>query len=248
MEKILKTTVDYRIKEGYEFRFGDYISGGFEIFQKEWLKFVLYGVVSMLIIGISSLTIIGLPFVIFPTMLGFSVAAEKVENGEELQFKDFFGAFKNIGQHFIVGLIYAVGYSILFIPYFFFVFGLMSGAMEESPIFGLFFGGYIFMVMLFALAMYLLQVLLFFTPFLIHFGDYSAVEAIKASINLTKKNFWWQVLFVFTVGIISSIGQYACLVGMFATFPIAALAGYSLVKKELMTKGYEEIDEIGIHI
>ena len=87
-----------------------------------------------------------------------------------------------------------------------------------------------------------------FRTFLIHFGDYTAIDAIKASIGLAKQNFWWLLLFVFTIGVLSSIGQYACIIGVFATMPIAALSAYSLVKKELMNENHQEIDEIGSHI
>lgn len=248
MTKILKTTVENKINHGYEFRFGDYITGGFEIFQKEWFNFTLYGIVSTFIIGLSSFTLIGLPLLVFPTLLGFSVAADKVENGEKLNFSDFFGAFKNIGQHFIVGLVYALGYLIIFIPYFFLVFGGVFSLFDDSSLFAIFLGSYMFVVIILVLALYLAQVLLFFTPFLIHYGNYSAVEAIKTSVNLSKKNFWWQLLFVIVIGIISGIGQYACIIGIFVSIPIAALMGYSLVKKELMTENKNEIDEIGSHI
>ncbi len=248
MGRILKSTVENKIKAGYEFRFGDYISEGFEIFKKEWVNFFLYAIVSSILLGIASITIIGVAFVLFPITLGFAVVADKISEGESIQFSDFFGAFKNIGQHFIVGLIYFLGYAMIIVPYVLIILGASSGFMENSPLFGFFFGGYMLLVMFFVVLLFLMQVLLFFAPFLIHFGDYTAIDAIKASIGLAKQNFWWLLLFVFTIGILSSIGQYACIIGVFATMPIAALSAYSLVKKELMKENHHEIDEIGSHI
>src|SRR5690625_483698 len=98
MGRILKSTVENKIKAGYEFRFGDYISEGFEIFKKEWVNFFLYAIVSSILLGIASITIIGVAFVLFPITLGFAVVADKISEGESIQFSDFFGAFKNIDR------------------------------------------------------------------------------------------------------------------------------------------------------
>lgn len=250
MGRILESTVENKIKKGYEFRFGDYISEGFEIFKKEWVNFFLYAMVSSILIGIASITIIGPAFVLFPITLGFAVVADKISEGESIQFSDFFGAFKNFGQHFIVGLIYFLAYAMIIVPYVLIILVASSSSsfIEDSPLFGFFFGGYMFLVMFFIVLLFLMQVLLFFSPFLIHFGDYSAIDAIKASIGLAKQNFWWLLLFVLTIGVISSIGYYACIIGVFVTMPIGALSAYSLVKKELMNDNHQEIDKIGSHI
>ena len=65
MGRILKSTVENKIKKGYEFRFGDYISEGFEIFKKEWVNFFLYAIVSSILLGIASITIIGVALYYF---------------------------------------------------------------------------------------------------------------------------------------------------------------------------------------
>ena len=242
MNTILPGTVNDRIQNGYKFDFGNYLSEGFAIFQKEWLLFSLYGLVASLILIASFFTVIGFAFLFYPTMLGFSVAADKVENGESLQFNDFFGAYKNFSRHFLLGIIVVASYILLAIPYIFLIYYSSQPGGGESAVAML-------LAMLFlglmVLGIYFLQVVLFFAPYLIHYGNYSATDAIKKSYALSMKNFWWMLLFVFVVGIIGGIGQYACLIGMFATMAAGFLMNYSLVKSVLLSTDASEIDQIG---
>lgn len=243
MERIQRTTVEDRIQNGYRFELGEYLSNGFKIFSKEWLMFSLYGLVSTFILMFSFLTIIGFALLFYPTMLGFAVAAEKVEKGEKLKFGDFFGAFKNFGEFFILGMILMACIILLFVPYFSLIFILMENPDSTMAVFGMI-GSMLFMMVM-IVGIYFVQIALFFAPYLIHFGNYSAKEAIGTSFKLAKKNFWWFLLFVFVVGMISSLGQYLCLVGMFASMAVGMLMNYSLVKKVLMDEDFNEIDEIG---
>lgn len=243
MERIQRTTVENRIQNGYQFEFSEYLSYGFKIFSKEWLMFSLYGLVSTFILIFSFFTLIGFALLFYPTMLGFAVAAEKVEKGEKLEFGDFFGAFKNFGEYFILGIMLIVFIILLFVPYFASIFILMENPDSTMAVFGMI-GSMLFM-MLMIVGIYFLQIALFFAPYLIHFGNYSAKEAIGTSYKLAKKNFWWFLLFVFVVGLISGVGQYVCLVGMFASMAVGMLMNYSVVKKVLMDEGFNEIDEIG---
>lgn len=244
MATISKSTVEARIQSGYAFNLGQYLTEGFQIFQKEWLKFSLYGLVSTLLILLAGMTLIGLPLVIYPIFLGYAIAADKVNKGEALEFNTFFEGFKNMGQHFIVAMLFFVAYLLMYVILLAFMFtsGFEEG-MEGFQVLGIF--GLFGTIGLFVLLIYALQVLLVFAPFLIHYGGFSAKEAIQMSIALAKKNFWWLLLFNFLVGIISGLGQYLCLIGLFASIPIAALIGYSMVKNILFTAEYEEIDEIG---
>lgn len=242
MNTILKTTVNERINNGYKFELGTYISEGFAIFQKEWILFCLYGLVSLVLLVGSFFTIFGFAFLLFPTMLGFSCAADKVGRGETLQFNDFFGGYKNFSRHFVVGLLVLAAYVLLFVPYIFLIFFATQPDTEDPtlPMLLAFLS-----LGLMIIGVYFLQVVLFFTPYLIHYGDYSAGEAMKKSYALAMKNFWWMLLFVFVVGIITGIGQYICLVGMFATVPVGFLINYALVKNVLLSSDASEIDEIG---
>lgn len=243
MNKIDSLTVESRIKDGYNFDFGKYISDGFNIFSKEWLMFSLYALVSTILLTISLFTVVGFVLILYPTMLGFSVAAEKVERGVPIEFNDFFGAFKNLGKYAVLGLIVLGCLALLIGIYLLFIFVMVeSPSSEPNPI--LMLGVMMFFFVAIA-GYYALQVLMIFTPYLIHYGNYSAGEAIKKSFAIAKKKFWWLLLFVFVVGVIASLGQYACLIGMFPSMAAAALMQYAMAKDVLMSAEHSEIDQIG---
>lgn len=244
MANLDRLTVEERIRNGYTFDFGKYMNEGFKIFGKEWLMFSLYGLVATLILFFSLFTIVGFIFLLYPTILGFSVAADKVMKGETLRFNDFFGAYKNFGSHAVLGLIFIFLYGMMIGPYMFIVFFFMeTNYPSETDLIGMGIGVIIMLVMM--VVLYVMNIFLFFAPYLIHYGNYSSGEAIKKSFALSRKNFWWILLLIIVTGFIAGLGQYACIIGMFATFPIAFLINYSLVREVLLTGEYSEIDQIG---
>ncbi len=247
MNKIEVATVNQKIENGYGFDFGKYITEGFEIFKKEWLLFSLYGLVSMVLMLLSFLTIIGGLFFTFPLLLGYSVAAQKVERGEALEFKDFFGAFKNYNQHFLLTLCLFVVFFVLYIPFILlFVTAGMGSEYGNSPSMGAVMG--ILMMLyyvIFYVALFFVQGSIVFAPYLIHYGGYSATDAIKSSYKLFKKQWLMILLFIFVIGMLSSVGYFACLIGIFASMAAGTLMQYAMVKDVLMQSSYSEIDQIG---
>lgn len=245
MPKIDKLRVDEVIRDGYGFELGDYISSGFNEFKKEWLLYSLYGLVAVIIMILSLATIVGFIFLFYPTMLGFAVASDKRNETGVLNFSDFFGAFKNFGSYAVVGLLVFAAYLLIYVPMFALL-GFSGFFMDEQPELGVIsmFGSMIF-VFLGILLVYFVMIGLFFAPFLIHYGGYSGTEAVRASFKLAFKNFWWLLLFLIITGVIGSIGQYLCLVGLFASLAAASLMNYAMVKRVLMSDGFSEIDEIG---
>ena len=62
--------------------------------------------------------------------------------------------------------------------------------------------------------------LLIFTFPLIVERNMGVIDAMKASIQVTKPHLLQFVLFAFVVQIIASLGSYACVVGLLATYPL----------------------------
>jgi len=247
MNRIEVATVNQKIESGYDFDFGKYITEGFEVFKKEWVLFSLYGLVSMILMMLSFLTIVGGLFMTFPLLLGYSVAAEKVERGETLEFKDFFGAFKNYNRHFLLTLCIFIVVFVLYIPFILlFITTSAHSDFGNSPAMGATMGIFMmFYYLFFYVAIFFVQGSLIFAPYLIHYGGFSTTDAIKSSYKLFKKQWIMILLFVFVVGMISSIGYMACLVGVFATLACGTLMQYAMVKNILMQTSYSEIDQIG---
>ncbi len=245
MLKIERATVEAKIQNGYNFDFGKYISDGFNIFSKEWLLFSLYGLISFLIILFSVVTVFGALFFVMPAMLGFSVAAEKVERGERLEFNDFFGAFKNFGNYAVLMLIIIAIVMLVYIPVIgFFVMLEQAQGIDRNPLIALL--GVFYYLFMYAV-MYILQSAVIFAPYLIHYGNYSGYDAFKESIKLFRKQFWWILLFLFVLGMISSVGYFVCLIGVFASIAAGSVMSYAMVKDILMNPEHSEIDQIGSH-
>lgn len=247
MSRIEVATVNQKIENGYNFDFGKYITDGFEIFKKEWLLFSLYGLVSSLLMMLSFLTVVGAFFWMFPLLLGYSVAAEKVERGEQLEFKDFFGAFKNYDKHAMLTLCLFAFFIVLYIPIILFlVFIEMNSGYGDANAVGAIAGIFmIFYYLIFYVGLFFVQGSMIFAPYLIHYGGFSGVDAIKTSYKLFKKQMMMILLFVFVIGMLSAIGYFACLIGVFASMAAGTLMQYAMVKDILMQSTYSEIDQIG---
>ncbi len=62
--------------------------------------------------------------------------------------------------------------------------------------------------------------LLFFTLPLIVERRMGVIDAMKLSFETTRPNMWMFMLFAFVVGLMASLGQLACYVGLLVTYPL----------------------------
>lgn len=247
-------TLDYQkleraSQQKFNFNIGDYINRAYQIFSKEWVNFVFYSFVMIGILIFSMITIIGPYLLMYPLIMGYFVVAEKIENNEQVSFNDFFGGMKNYGQYFVFMLIQALCSLLLIIPFIVWAISLgvfsntLSGDISEGAG-ALFASSILILIPFFILGSIAIQVFTFLTPFLIHYGNLSAIEAFKLSIQIGKKNFWYILLFIVVNSFISSLGVIACYVGLLVTIPIAYLMIYSMVN-DLLLDTKTELDTIG---
>lgn len=251
MTTINKTAIDEKIRDGYKFDFEKYISDGFNLCSKEWFLFSLYTLVYFILIYLASLTIIGGILLSYPLMLGFVVGAEKVNNGESLGFGDFFGGFKNFWNLVLLTLIIYAVIIILVVPLVvvmvFTVESIESASYGyNGPSTGLILFTFVYGLFAIVAGLYL-AVSMVFSPYLIHYGDYSAGEALRTSFALSKKNFWKILIFLILCYFIAMIGYFACGIGMLFTLAAALCMHYPMVKDILLSDYSNEIDEIGQH-
>ena len=117
---------------------------------------------------------------------------------------------------------------------------LNEGLLLGTTLFGMFY-------MLFAIALlFVLQACMFLVPYLIHYGNMSAIDAMKTSYAIVKNNFWWFVLFAIVVSLVSSLGMVACYIGAIASYPLGYMMVYFMLKDMLLTdEGNTEIDRLG---
>src|SRR5690606_11022251 len=246
MAKILRSTVDSRIRNGFEFQFSKYLSDSFNLIGKDFGQFVLFAFLSFLLACVSVITIIGPSVVYICTLNGFAVAADKIEKNEKVELNDFFKGYDKLGDKIVLALIYLGITIILYIPMLIMLFsiGYFSGTIDQNfqP------AGFLFIIISYIVyygGMLILHSSLIFSSYLIHFGDYSAGEAASKSFQLYKKNFWMTTIFVLVMGILAYLGIAFCIIGVFASFPIMGLAYYSLIKDSLLSGEYSEIEQIG---
>ncbi|WP_333660367.1 hypothetical protein [Chishuiella changwenlii] len=242
--------IEYCKNNKFNFDIGKYFNQSIELFKNNWQQFVLYSFVSVLILFVSYFTIIGSLIIMYPLLMGYLVAAERADDGLSLEFNDFFKGFKNIGTYALLALSIIVLYGILVTP--FFLMSLLPLMVDEANdtntllILGSSIFVFIFMFVLIIL-LFVFQILIFLTPYLIHYGDMSLRDAIKTSYAIVKKNFWWMLLLLFISGFISSCGAFACYVGALVSFPVGYIFIYFMLKDMILT-GDEiesEIDLLG---
>lgn len=106
------------IDNGYEFKLGDYINRGFEIFKKDPGPFIGFSILFLILTAISAITVIGVFFVAGPLTAGFYIYANKVANDEPRTFSDFFSGFNQTGQLGLGMLVMAI---LVMVGMFFFV-------------------------------------------------------------------------------------------------------------------------------
>jgi len=111
------------IRNGYDFKFGDYISNGFSLFQENMVGFVIYALVMLvLIMVINFIPLFGAlvsNFILTPVLtVGAYMVAHKLEKGEQTEFADFFKGFDYIGPLVLTALATFAILIVTTIPFF----------------------------------------------------------------------------------------------------------------------------------
>lgn len=249
MKTLDYSKVEYYKTNKFKFDIGIYFNQSIELFTNNWQPFVIYSLVAALLFIVSYFTVIGMILIAYPLMIGYLIGAERAESGQSLELKDFFGGFKNIGNYFIYSIIVTVISLVVLSPYFIFTLmpllfndpnHLNEGLLLGTTLFGMFY-------MLFAIVLlFVLQACMFLVPYLIHYGNMSAIDAMKTSYAIVKNNFWWFVLFAIVVSLVSSLGMVACYIGAIASYPLGYMMVYFMLKDMLLTdEGNTEIDRLG---
>lgn len=181
------------LEKGYDFRIGDYVSRGFEIFRQDaWpmigftLLLVLINVVLAVIPIIGSLASIA----INPALgVGLIIYANRVANNQERSFNTFFEGFNHLGQLIIAGLLVGIftmlGMFLLILP-----------------------------------GIYLAVAYSFVSP-LIALGGLEFWPAMETSRKVITKNWFSVFLFLLVLGLIFLGGVLALGIGIFVAYPIA---------------------------
>ena len=234
-----KHKIDELIRDGYDFKFGDYISQGFNIVNKNIGGFIGYTLVFYLImIGLGIIPIIGsiaLLVLIYPLMVGYYIVAHKINNGESVEFGNFFDGTKRIsdllllmGLLIVINIVAALPFFLVMGSTFMEIIELSAEPMQDpeeilalysNMNFGLLFLTYIPMI-------YLSVAYTWAAP-LVLFNNMRPWEAMEASRKVINKKWLWVFGFIVVMGFIGAAGAILLLVGMLYTIPVYMCGMYA---------------------
>jgi len=225
-----KAKIERIIAEGTNFRFGDYISRGFDIFQKDMGSFIgftaIFIVLTMVIGFIPFIGTIANQLVVAPALtVGFYLFANQLDKGERPEFGTFFKGFDFVGQlalgALVMGLI--IGVSLVPIGIVFWKYGWSEWYMElmQNPASPPDFRPDLPPVWSFLLLLpaIFLAVAYAWTYHFIALYRLEFWDAMEASRKLLTKH--WVAYFAFAIvtGLIASAGFILLCVGILATLP-----------------------------
>lgn len=117
-----KARIDEIILNGYNFNFGDYISRGFALLQKNLGGFILFSLVFIVLSSVISFipylgTVANSLFISPALTVGFYIVAHKLDKVEQTEFGDFFKGFDFIGQLALTALVMGLIVLATLIPF-----------------------------------------------------------------------------------------------------------------------------------
>jgi hypothetical protein len=212
--------VEKVIREGYEFKFGDYISRGFDIAKKEiGLNAAFLIVFFVIAAALSFIPIIGQlasSLIVTPCLMaGFYLVVRKIDDDESRTFGDYFKGFDYLSPLLVAALIQMGIFLALFIPIGVVAF-LSIDAMDISsePSFGIIIGAFALMIPIIYLG-----ISWSFTPFLIIFHEMKAWSAMEASRKIIGKNWFMFFFFGIVVALIVALGMLGLFIALLFTIP-----------------------------
>ena len=231
---MMTTNTNYQLKS-VEFKFGEYISQGFDLFKKDIGGFVL----AYFLCFIMSI----IPFCAFLAMGNFLKYCRKVKNGQPASPSEIFN-FDDFVPYFILQAI-ALGFIIAaLIPYSIIMFMLSSTGMENgSPILNTILS---LITVAIGVVFYIFILKAYYVPALISLENKKDLkETWNISKIMTKNNLLMIFLFSLVVSFIGQIGVILCIIGIFVTIPLTYICHYMAYEDGLSQIKKDEIEEIG---
>ncbi len=233
-----KAKIDKIIQEANDFKLGDYLGRGFELFQKDMGGFVVFAliffIVSMVIGVIPFVGSIANTFFIGPALTaGIYLVARQLDRGEPTEFGQYFKGFDFIGQLALAAFVITVFTLLVMVP---FIITVWDPAWLE------WYQEYLqnpteprlellnfppFWAYLLLLPVLYLTISYSFTYHFIIFHRLDFWSAMEASRRLLTKHFFMFFVFGLVLGLIIIISVFIFCIGLLAGFPIVYCALYA---------------------
>lgn len=241
----LNEKVQQLTSNGYEFKFGKYLSEGFNYFKTQAGYFIGFFVVSILMIMVAGFIPVVGTFasqILSATLLvGYFIAARKIKQGKSIMFDDFFKGFSSIGQISIIQLI-LFGFSlVLLMPLLIYGFsilfsGIIDGIKENSfndnisprELFELFsVDGLIPLFIITIILLMFMQTIYSFAVVNAHFFKASAWNSMEASRKVIQIKFFHFFGLIVVIALINLLGVLCLFVGLLITLPMSYTIMYA---------------------
>lgn len=216
-----------------DFKFGQYLSQGFEILKKDFGKFF----VAFLFTIIMSI----IPFCGLLALGNFYKFSRKTFKGQQAEASEIFN-FDDFLPYFFLQLIIGGGIFVLYIPVMLFA-ALGSQMGDSSTIMSILIP--IYMIAFIAVIFYFV-IKGFYMPALISVGK---VKDLKTAWNMSKTmttgNEWMIFLFAIVTSFLSQLGIILCGIGILLTLPYNYVTQFLAYDDAIDQISYDEITEIG---
>lgn len=208
----------------YQFKLGQYISSGFDVFKIEAGSFIGFLIVSMLI----SLVLAFIPFLgtvinlIISGSLGagYSIVASRIVEKEDVTFSNFFDGFDKLGPFVIFNILIFCIFAALAIlaggSAFLTLFTSSGGNIDFSELTS---PSFLVTMGIIGFISFIIFILLMYVPQYIVFDNMDAFSSMKASATLVAKKPFHHMLFLIVWGLIIIVSCIPLLLGLLVTIP-----------------------------
>lgn len=235
----LTEKVQLLTSNGYEFKFGKYLSDGFDYFKAQAGYFIGFCVVSLLMVIVASfIPIVGSiasQILSLTLLVGYFIAARNIKHGKNVSFDDFFKGFSTIGQISIIQLIMFGFALVLLTPLLIYGFsvvfsGIMDGIrgdlfndnLSPTALLKLFSAdGLIPLFIITIILLMFMQTIYSFAAVNAHFFKATAWESMEASRKVIQAKFFHFFGLILLIAIINVLGALCLFVGLLITIPLS---------------------------
>lgn len=231
------------INEGYDFRFGEYISQGFEMLQKQLGNFILFALIYFFISAVVDIIPLQIGSILSNIVIapiataGIYIAAHRLHRGEHIELSHFFQGIDKVGPLVLVTLVGTVITLVSMAPFFAVIDlqGLYNWYQEiianpevfqEDP-------DYFFEMPTIPIWAYLLllpalyfSVAYSFSILFVVFYDMDFWPALESSRKLITKKWFTFFGFSLVMALFMALGLAICCVGLLAALPLMHICYY----------------------
>lgn len=263
----LNQKVEQLVTKDYEFKFGKYLSDGFEYLKSQAGLFIGFFVLSILLImagsfiplvGSIASQILSVTFYV-----GYFIVCNKIKLGLPVSFDDFFKGFSSIGQIAIIQLI-IFGFSLLiFSPLLIFGFTVLFSGLFGSIRSGEFkkiqtpqellqlfdVDGLVPLFLITIILLMIMQTIYTFAAANAHFFKAGSWQSMEASRKVIQKKFFHFFALIIVVTLINLLGILFLLVGIIVTVPLSYAIFYAAFNDIMQpNNNYTEVNQENFEI